>query len=113
MTKLDKSQWDSYLAWLEDYEYKKLELPVPDKVIFLDMPIEISQRLMSERYSGDESKKDIHESNTDFLYKCREAALYTAERQNWEIVSCSKDGQPIPINEINDILFSLLKEGSK
>ena len=44
MTKLPQEQWDNYLAWLEDYDYSKLELPKPDMVIFLDMPIEISQR---------------------------------------------------------------------
>ena len=63
MAKLDESEWDKYLEWLMDYEYDKLGLPRPDHVIFLDMPVEISQRLMTERYNGDESKKDIHEAN--------------------------------------------------
>ena len=46
MVKLPENKWDKYIDWLEDYEYKKLELPEPDLVIFLDMPIEISQMLM-------------------------------------------------------------------
>ena len=57
MTKLDKSEWDKYLDWLYDFEYGKLGIPKPDKTIFLDMPIEISQKLLSERYDGDENKK--------------------------------------------------------
>ena len=67
MTKLPKEQWEDFIGWLEDYEYDKLGLPRPDKVIFLDMPIEISQKLMSGRYGGDESKKDIHEANVEPL----------------------------------------------
>lgn len=100
MTKLPEDKWESYLEWLEDYEYGKLGLPKPDKVIFLDMPIEISQRLLSARYGGDESKKDIHEKNIDYLHMCRRAALFTAEKQGWEIIGCSEGGEPLPIDEI-------------
>lgn len=57
MVKLAPDQWDGYIEWLCEYEYNKLQLPKPDLVIFLDMPIEVSQKLMTERYSGDESKK--------------------------------------------------------
>lgn len=108
MTKLPESEWKSYLSWLEDYEYGKLELPRPDKVIFLDMPIEISQRLMTGRYNGDESKKDIHEKNTGFLYACRNAALFTAKAKGWDIVECSKDGEPLPIDEIFAKLLEII-----
>ena len=67
MSKLHSEHWDEYLNWLYDYEYNKLLLPKPDLVIYLDMPIEVSQELMSIRYEGNEEKKDIHESNISFL----------------------------------------------
>lgn len=57
MEKIEKDSWDSYLEWSADFEYSKLGIPKPDVVIFLDMPVEISQRLMTERYGGDESEK--------------------------------------------------------
>ncbi len=101
MTKLPQSDWDSYLEWLRDYEYTKLGLPEPDRVIFLDMPIEVSQKLLSARYNGDESKKDIHESSTAFLKACRESALYTAERWGWRMISCSDGADPLSIEEIS------------
>ena len=44
MTKLPKKEWDSYLEWLEDYEYRLLELPSPDKVIYLDMSPQVHFR---------------------------------------------------------------------
>lgn len=110
MTKLSEDKWESYLEWLEDYEYGKLELPKPDKVIFLDMPIEISQKLMSARYDGDESRKDIHEKNIEYLYACRSAALYTAKKQGWHIVECSRDGEALPIEEIFGKLLKIINE---
>lgn len=108
MVKLDESKWDEYLDWLGEYEYSKLELPEPDLVIFLDMPVEISQKLMSGRYDGDESKKDIHESNVRFLKDCRKAALYTAKKQNWQVVDCSSGDKPLAIDEITEKLKVLI-----
>lgn len=100
MTKLPRESWEDYLGWLWDYEYRKLGIPEPDIVLFLDMPVEVSQRLLTTRYHGDESKKDIHESNVAFLRACRESALYTAERCGWRIISCSDGTEPLPIEEI-------------
>lgn len=110
MVKLDVSQWDGYLDWLSDYEYGKLGLPVPNLVIFLDMPVEISQKLMSERYGGDESKKDIHEANVKYLQACRKSALYAAEKLGWKTVDCSADGKPLTVEEINGKLLQLINE---
>lgn len=108
MTKLDKSQWDEYLSWLEDYEYEKFGIPRPDKVVFLDMPIEVSQKLLSSRYGGNEDKKDIHERNVDFLKACREAALYTAERKGWFILPCSDGENPFIPGSINEQLSAMI-----
>ncbi len=110
MTKLDKSLWDGYLEWLCDLEYDKLGMPKPDMTIFLDMPTEISQKLLLGRYGGDESKKDIHERDTAFLAKCREAALYTAERYGWKIIDCQKNGEPRAISDINAELIGIIKD---
>lgn len=60
MVKLPKDEWDTFLDWLEDYEYQKLSLPRPDRVIFLDMSRAVADQLILSRYHGDESKKDIH-----------------------------------------------------
>lgn len=108
LTKTDKSEWDSYLSWLEDFEYNKMGIPKPDTVIYLDMPIEVSQKLMTGRYNGDESKKDIHEKDVEYLNSCREAAEYACQKLGWERVECSRDGEPLSIEEISDSIFMLV-----
>jgi dTMP kinase len=105
MTKLDKAEWDGYIEWLTNLEFTLCKLPAPDKVIFLDMPVEVSQKLMSQRYNGDEQKKDIHEANVEFLNACREAALYAAEKLGWVVISCAHDGEPLSIKEINNMVY--------
>lgn len=110
MVKLPKSKWGNYTDWLEDYEYSKLELPKPDLVIYLDMPVDVSQKLLSERYNGDESQKDIHEKNINYLNSCREAALYTAQKQNWRIVKCSDGCKPFTREKIFADIVAVLKD---
>ncbi|MBQ2933448.1 MAG: deoxynucleoside kinase [Clostridia bacterium] len=109
-SKMDESEWTGFLDWLYDLEYNKVGIPKPDKVIFLDMPIEVSQKLLTGRYKGDEAKKDIHESDTEYLDKCRKAAMFTANYSGWTIIPCSKDGEPRSIEDIaNDVLEETLK----
>ncbi len=109
-SKLPESEWESFLSWLYDFEYTKIGIPKPDKVIFLDMPIEVSQKLLTKRYEGDNSKKDIHESDTEYLDRCRKAAVFTAKYSGWETISCAKNGEARNIEDISkDVLESVLK----
>ena len=108
MAKLEKSQWDEYLEWLEDYEYDKFAIPRPEIIVILDMPVEVSQKLLSARYGGDEAKKDIHESNVAFLKACRETALYTADKKGWYILPCSDGENPYTPEKINKELSALI-----
>lgn len=100
MTKLSKSDWDEYLKWLEDFEYVKIGVPKPSLVVFLDMPVEISQKLMTSRYNGDEGKKDVHEADVSYLLACREAGMYAAEKLGWSIVKCYEGDEPRAIDAI-------------
>ena len=56
-SKLPPEEWDGYLGWLFDYEYRLLGLPAPDGVIYLRVDPAVSQKLMPGRYHGDESKR--------------------------------------------------------
>lgn len=105
-TKEPKENWDSYLCWLEDLEYEKVGLPRPTQVIYLDVEPEVSRALLSKRYEGDESKKDIHEANFAYLLRCREAALYAAEKFDWKVIACNKGSEMRSIEEISDEIWS-------
>ncbi len=109
-SKLPKENWDEFLTWLSEYEFERLRLPRPDGVIYLDMPPEVSQSLMSSRYNQDESKKDLHEKNVEFLKSCRESALYAAEKMNWRVIPCSDGKKPYTIEEISKEVLRAAEE---
>lgn len=108
MGKLPRKEWDAYLDWLEHYEYTLLGLPRPDRVLFLDMPLDVSQKLLMSRYEGDGEKRDIHERDLRYLATCRESALYAAERLGWFVVTCGENGEPLPVDTITAHLIEAL-----
>ena len=107
-SKLPDEQWEAFLQWLFEYEYKYLGIPAPDRVIYLQVDPAVSQKLMSGRYHGDESKKDIHESNLDYLNRSRTAAAYCADKLGWDRVCCDRDGEMRTIEDIHAEVLSLV-----
>ena len=110
-SKLPESEWEKFLDWLYDFEYNKIAIPRPNKVIFLDMPIEVSQKLLSHRYEGDETKKDIHESDGNYLRKSYENALFVAKKYNWQIISCVNENGIRTIEDIHEEIWQCLVKG--
>ena len=103
------SERDSFIEWQADFEYDKLGLPRPDMVIYLDVEPAVSQKLMEKRYGGDNSKKDLHESNLRFLLSCRDSALYAAEKCGWKLIDCCEYGEIRSIEAIADDINSLIE----
>ncbi len=110
LSKLPHEEWDAFSQWLYDFEFNKLGLPVPDAVIYLDMDPRVSQKLLTSRYSGDDSKKDIHEKNLEYLTNCRKAAVYAQEKFGWHKIVCNTDSlEPRTIEEIHRETVAYLK----
>ena len=76
------------------------DLPAPDAVVYLQVDPAVSQKLMTGRYHGDESRKDVHEKDTEYLARSRRAAEYCAEHLGWATVHCTVDGAMRTIEDI-------------
>ena len=107
-SKLPREEWDAYLAWLFDFEYRKIAIPEPDTVVYLDVDPEVSQRLMSQRYHGDEEKKDIHEKNMEYLQHSRQAGQYCAKALGWKRVACTEGGRMRAKEDIHKDVLALI-----
>jgi dTMP kinase len=107
LAKIDRRCYNEFLEWLFEYEHKKLGVPEPDLVFYLQVPIEISQSLLDSRYDGDSTKRDLHESDKDYLFQCEIAAQYASKRYKWKVINCSQDG--LKIDEISDISKKIWK----
>ena len=96
-----------FLTWLEELEYKVFKIPRPDIIIYLDMPIAVSQKLLKNKDSQKkkiylEGKKDIHENDLKHLSDAKNSAIELVKKNNnWARISCAKNGKPLVIEEIN------------
>ena len=108
----DEDEKNCFLNWLEDLEFKKFELPVPDVTVFLDMPTEYGIKLMEKRNNKitGEEQKDIHESDKNYLEASYKNAFYVAQKFGWDKVSCVNNGEIKTINEINDEIYKIIIE---
>lgn len=98
---------DQFLDWLDDFEFGKLKLPRADKIIFLDVPVDISLSLARAREGlKNQSEKDIHENNTEHMYKAYESGKYVCNKYNWETIDCVKNGEMRTIDDIAEEIYN-------
>ena len=107
----DSAEREAFLTWLWDFEFGRLQLPVPDRVIYLDMPPEISDRLINSRAAKDSSRqKDIHEKDTSYLHHCHRAYNEVAEKYGWVKISCAQQGNLRTVQDIHEDVYQAVKE---
>ena len=90
-SKFDGKDRKDFMRWIEVVECM---MPQPDDVVYLDLPVKISQMLMRKREgTKGAGLKDIHESNIEYLGRTRECYLEAAEKYNWIVINCKKRGK--------------------
>ena len=97
---------DNFLEYISDYEYNKLGLRKPDLVIFLKMDKELANDLREKHNKS----FDINEKDINFLDRVFYNSLYVANKYEFEVVECSKDGNLKSIDEISNNIYSIIKE---
>lgn len=108
----DKDKKDEYLDWLWELEFNLYKLPVPDMVIFLDVEPSTSIKLMGNRPNKitNESTKDIHEKNQEYLINSYLNALYVAKKYDWKRINCNtNDNNILGISVIHEKVYDAAK----
>ncbi len=110
LSKLPRAQWDEFLDWLWDFEYRKLGIPSPDQILYLEMTPALSRMLLRRRAEQTGRETDIHETDPTHLERCYEAALYAARRLSWSVIRCY-DGDTVREREqIHKDVLAALKD---
>lgn len=104
----DAQEREAFLDWLYDFEFRKMELPVPDAVVFLDMAPDVADRLLAARAVKTGEKEDIHERDKGYLARCHAAYLALAEKYGWARVRCSEGGAPRAVAAIHEDVWLAL-----
>ena len=101
----DKDERFHMYQWIDKLEYWLLQLPKPDKTIFLHVPYEYSLELMKNRKFLDE-----YEKSPEHLKNAEEAYVELSELYNWSRIECIKDGKIRTIEDINNEILNIVKD---
>lgn len=108
----DSKARDEFINWLDDLEYNIFGIPRPDKVIFLNVSPEMSQKLVlmkeEREYLKWGKKMDLHEEDKDHLKNAHASAMDVVSRfDNWVKIDCEKD---LEMRDMEDITKDILNE---
>jgi dTMP kinase len=91
-------------AWLDVLEFKLLELPHADVVVFLHMPSENAVELRQSRIET----PDQHEKDFDHLKLAEQAYIELARTYKWFTIECVKDNSIRTIDDISNEVYESL-----
>ena len=116
--RVPKADREEFLQWLYEMEYKEHKLPKEDLVIFLYVPVEISQKLLDKK-SGTNSrryikgkKKDINEADVEYQKEVLKLYLELARKyKHWEVIKCvDSRGKLLSIETVHKKIITTLKK---
>lgn len=102
----DKKEREEFILWLEDLEYNIFNIKKPDKVLFLNVSLETSKKLVSKKQKREYLKnwkdKDLHEEDDNHLEKALDLWIELCKkREDWTNVDCEKDWKLLSFEEVN------------
>ena len=108
----EKEEREKFLNWLWDLEFNLYGIPVPTKTFFLNMPTEVTLKLMAERENKftHTQTKDIHERDINHLKDSYNAALSLVDKYDWTEIKCIKDNKIKTIEEIHEEIWNEIKK---
>ena len=102
---LDKDERFNMYQWIDKLEYWLLQLPKPDKTIFLHLPYEYVLELKRNRPGAADKVID-----SEHLKNAEESYIELCGLYNWDIINCIKDDKIRSIEDISDEILKLVLE---
>lgn len=105
-----------FMRWLDKMEYGVFGIPRPDIIFYLNVPIAVSQRLLSSNFSKSKKKylagrRDIAEKNIAHLEASRRSALkLVGELNNFVKIDCAPAGKILSRAEIHKKIYKEIKK---
>lgn len=92
-SKLPDDKRIDFLEWLYDLEYNKMELPRPNLIFFLNVADSVAERALMQRTGKAGVQHDIHETDLEYLRRCRENGRFVAQYDHWVTINCTENDQ--------------------
>lgn len=110
----DAEERGTFLRWLDRVEHELLQIPRPDAVVYLRVPVAVSARLLAEKRVAKnrmlpEGEKDTVERDEEYVERSfASAQLLAKENANWHIIDCSVNDQMRTPEDISEECFKVI-----
>lgn len=103
-----------FLEYLEKMEFKIFKIPKPDAIIFLNVPYEISKKLLVKKgargYVKNAKKDKVEKSRSYQEGAYRQSLEMVKKYNNWLEINCVSSGKILPPEDIsNRVWQSIIK----
>ncbi len=113
---LDAKKRREFLKWLDKLEFEVFKIPRPDVIIFLNVPLSFSLKLLEKKSAKEKKKylngkKDAHESDLKHLQNAKRSALnLVKESGNWIDVKCVIGDELLSKGQISELVWEEVRE---
>jgi len=111
----DIEQRREFMAWLDTMEHEIFGIPRPDIILYLDVPIAVTQKLLISK-GNKQSKEylagagDQHEDDPEHLENAKQSGLkMIAENNNWHKIECTEGENILPIEDIHQMIYKVVR----
>lgn len=104
----DLEERKNFIDYVIDYEYNKLKIKSPDKVIFLFADFDVITEIRNKRKVNEGVISDIHETDIDFMKKVYDNAIFVANYLKWDYVNCTLENKMRTEEEIHEDICKLI-----
>ncbi|NCC67457.1 MAG: thymidylate kinase [Clostridia bacterium] len=108
--KLPVKEQEAFLDWLYDFEFRLMELPKPDLVLYMDIDLKTCISQMKLRQKRTNTSGDIHETHADYLAACLSAGDLAAIKLGWHRVRCLENGVMRSVEEIGNDIYDFVRK---
>lgn len=104
----DINEKKEFINYVSDYEYNKLGIKEPDKVIFLTADFDVVSNIRNKRTDNDGVKNDVYERDNGLMKKIYDNSSFVADYLKFDIVKCDNDGKLRYIDDIQEEIRKII-----
>lgn len=111
-SKMPAKKRKAFVSWLYDMEYKEHKLPKEDLVLYLYVPVEVSQKLLDKKAvrkytkGKDKAEADVkHQQASIDMYR-----KFCKKHSHWVEINCVKKGRLMSIDEVHQKILEVLRD---
>ena len=94
-----------YVDWLYNIEFKLFKNSIPDLIVLLTIPVDISMARASVRGDAENGKADVVESDINYMTNSYNSAIFFAKKLDWKVIDGMQNDKERTVVDINNELY--------